>query len=171
MSNQIKSLLLSHHHNTCALVSEILESVLQTVQKQFTYRQYTLTDLSRKQCAEYAYIYSVHTVYYLRHTYNYQYTLCTICTHFVRALPWQPCLCCLGLMFRWLSCVLTHCFVFVCVYHVFLWSHLLVSLGHAPLFSPCLILVSLTVLTWPSCAFLPLYCAVFLLCLWVRLVP
>ncbi len=31
-SNQIKSLLLSHHHSTCALVSEILESVLQTVQ-------------------------------------------------------------------------------------------------------------------------------------------
>ncbi len=25
---------------TCALVSEIIESVLQTVQKQFTYRQY-----------------------------------------------------------------------------------------------------------------------------------
>ncbi len=89
----------------------------------------------------------------------------------VRALPWQPCLCCLYLMFLWLSCVLTHCFVFVCVYHVFLWSHLLVSLGHAPLFSPCLVLVSLTVLTWPSCAFLPLYCAVFLLCLRVRLVP
>ncbi len=32
-SNQIKSLLLSHHHSTSALVSEILESVLQTVQK------------------------------------------------------------------------------------------------------------------------------------------
>ncbi len=32
-SNQIKSLLLSHHHNTSALVSEILTSVLQTVQK------------------------------------------------------------------------------------------------------------------------------------------
>ncbi len=31
-SNQIKSLLLSHHHSTCALVSEILESVLHTVQ-------------------------------------------------------------------------------------------------------------------------------------------
>ncbi len=30
-SNQIKSLLLSHHHSTCALVREILESVLQTV--------------------------------------------------------------------------------------------------------------------------------------------
>ncbi len=33
VSNQIKSLLLSHHHSTSALVSEILESVLQTVQK------------------------------------------------------------------------------------------------------------------------------------------
>ncbi len=42
--NQIKSksLLLSHHHSTSALVSEILMSVLQTVQKnnrQFTYGQ------------------------------------------------------------------------------------------------------------------------------------
>ncbi len=37
--NQIKSLVLSHHHSTCALVSEILESVLQTVQKLFTCRQ------------------------------------------------------------------------------------------------------------------------------------
>ncbi len=64
-------------------------------------------------------------------------------------------------MFLWLSCVLTHCFVFVCVYHVFLWSHLLVSLGHALLFSSCLVLVSLNLLTWPSCTFLPLFCAVF----------
>ncbi len=42
LSNQIKSLLLSHHHSTSALVSEILMSVLQTVQKnnrQFTYGQ------------------------------------------------------------------------------------------------------------------------------------
>ncbi len=46
-SNQIKSLLLSHHQRTCGLVSEILESVLQTVQKQFTYRQYILSDLYR----------------------------------------------------------------------------------------------------------------------------
>ncbi len=41
-SNQIKSLLLSHHHSTSALVSELLMSVLQTVQKnnrQFTYGQ------------------------------------------------------------------------------------------------------------------------------------
>ncbi len=80
-SNQIKSLLLSHHHSTCALVSEILESVLQTVQNIFTYRQYILTDLYRRQCAEYTYIYSVHTVNYLRHTYSYQYTLYTLCTY------------------------------------------------------------------------------------------
>ncbi len=46
-TNQIKSLLLSHHHSTCALVSEILESVLQTVQKQFTYRQYIKTPATR----------------------------------------------------------------------------------------------------------------------------
>ncbi len=41
-SNQIKSLLLSHHHSTSALVSEIVMSMLQTVQKnnrQFTYGQ------------------------------------------------------------------------------------------------------------------------------------
>ncbi len=46
-TNQIKSLLLSHHHSTSALVSEILMSVLQTVQKtttQFTYGQYIFTD-------------------------------------------------------------------------------------------------------------------------------
>ncbi len=60
--DQIKSLLLSHHQSTCALVSEIIERVLQTVQKQFTYRQYILTDLYRRECAEYTYIYSVHTV-------------------------------------------------------------------------------------------------------------
>ncbi len=35
-SNQIKSLLLSHHHSTSALVSEILMSVLQTVKKKTT---------------------------------------------------------------------------------------------------------------------------------------
>ncbi len=50
ISNQIKPLLLSHHHSTSALVSEILMSVLQTVQKnknkkqQFTYGQYIFTD-------------------------------------------------------------------------------------------------------------------------------
>ncbi len=79
-SNQIKSLLLSHDHSTCALVSEILESVLQTVQKQFTYRQYILTDLYRWQCTEYTYIHSVHIVYY-KDILSYQYTLYTVCTH------------------------------------------------------------------------------------------
>ncbi len=42
IKSKIKSLLLSHHHSTSALVSEILMSVLQTVQKnnrQFTYGQ------------------------------------------------------------------------------------------------------------------------------------
>ncbi len=60
-SNQIKSLLLSHHHSTSALVSEILMSVLQTMQKnnrQFTYGQtvqkkqqtiYIWTDSAKKQ--------------------------------------------------------------------------------------------------------------------------
>ncbi len=66
VKNKIKNKLLSHHHSTCALMSEILESVLHTVQKQLTYRQYhyILTDLYRWQCAIYTYIYSVHTVYY-----------------------------------------------------------------------------------------------------------
>ncbi len=54
-------------------MSQILESVLQTVQTQFTYGQYILTDLYRRQCAEYTYIYSIHSVL-LRHIYNYQYT-------------------------------------------------------------------------------------------------
>ncbi len=45
------------HITTARVVSEILESGLQTVQKQFTYRQYIPTDLLRRQCAEYTYIY------------------------------------------------------------------------------------------------------------------
>ncbi len=53
--NQIKSLLLSHHHSTSALVSEILMSVLQTVQKnnkQFTYGQTVQkTALEHLQCS------------------------------------------------------------------------------------------------------------------------
>ncbi len=60
LSNQIKSLLLSHHHSTCALVSEILESVLQTVQKQFTYRQYILTQ--KTMCRMHIHIVSTHSV-------------------------------------------------------------------------------------------------------------
>ncbi len=58
---QIKSLLLSHHHSTSALVSEILMSVLQTVQKnnrQFTYgqtvqknnKQFTYGQTVQKNC-------------------------------------------------------------------------------------------------------------------------
>ncbi len=50
-----KSLLLSHHHSTSALVSEILMSVLQTVQKnsrQFTYGQTVQkTALEHLQCS------------------------------------------------------------------------------------------------------------------------
>ncbi len=45
--NQIKSLLLSHHHSTSALVSEILMSVLQTVQKKTT-AIYIWTDSAKK---------------------------------------------------------------------------------------------------------------------------
>ncbi len=54
-SNQITFIVTSSQHS--ALVSEILESVLQTVQKRLTYRQYhyILTDLYR-QCAIYTYI-------------------------------------------------------------------------------------------------------------------
>ncbi len=66
--NQIKSLLLSHHHSTSALVSEILTSVLHTVQKKKT-----------------IYIWTVH-IYRLTednvqntHTYT-QYTQCNIKT-------------------------------------------------------------------------------------------
>ncbi len=44
---QIKSLLLSHHHSTSALVSEILMSVLQTVQKKTT-TIYIWTDSAKK---------------------------------------------------------------------------------------------------------------------------
>ncbi len=72
-SNQIKSLLLSHHHSTSALGSEILTSVLQTVQK--------------KQTKKTIYIWTVH-IYRLTdnvqntHTYT-QYTQCTIKTYLV----------------------------------------------------------------------------------------
>ncbi len=46
-SNQIKSLLLSHHHSTSALVSEILMSMLQTVQKK-QQTIYIWTDSAKK---------------------------------------------------------------------------------------------------------------------------
>ncbi len=68
--SQIKSLLLSHHHSTSALVSEILTSVLQTVQKkntqQFIYGQYIFTDCTEDNVQN-------------THTYT-QYTQCTIKT-------------------------------------------------------------------------------------------
>ncbi len=73
--NQIKSLLLSHHHSTSALVSEILTSVLQTTIHIWTVHIYRLY---RRQCAKY--IYSVHTVYY-KDILSYRYTLYTVCTH------------------------------------------------------------------------------------------
>ncbi len=91
-SNQIKSLLLSHHHSTSALVSEILTSVLQTVQKTTIYIWTVhIYRLYRRQCAKYTYIYSVHTVYY-KDILNYQLhiihcmgtsTLCTLSIHYV----------------------------------------------------------------------------------------
>ncbi len=48
---QIKSLLLSHHHSTSALVSEILMSVLQTVQKK-QQTIYIWTDSAKKTALE-----------------------------------------------------------------------------------------------------------------------
>ncbi len=86
ISNQIKSLLSSHHHSTSALVSEILESMLQTVQKkqkkQFTYRQYIFTDCTEDNVQN-THTYTQYTVYY-KDILSYQYTVCThstLCTH------------------------------------------------------------------------------------------
>ncbi len=89
--HQIKSLLLSHHHSTSALVSEILMSVLQTVQKTIYIWTVHIYRLYRRQCAKYTYIYSVHTVYY-KDILNYQLhiihrmgtsTLCKLSIHYV----------------------------------------------------------------------------------------
>ncbi len=60
--NQIKSLLLSHHHSTSALVSEILMSVLQTVQK--NNRQFTYGQTVQKNCT------GAFTVLYLLYTFS-----------------------------------------------------------------------------------------------------
>ncbi len=79
-SNQIKSLLLSHHHSTSALVSEILESVLQTVQKKKHIDSTYLQTVQKTMCKKTTYIYSVHTVYY-KDILRYQYTLYTVYTH------------------------------------------------------------------------------------------
>ncbi len=84
-SNQIKSLLLSHHHSTSALVSEILTSVLQTVQKKKTTTIYIWTVhiyrlYQKTKYAKYTYIYSRHTSLPMD-----QYTLYTVFTrlHYV----------------------------------------------------------------------------------------
>ncbi len=76
-----KSLLLSHHHSTSALVSKNLTSVLQTVQKKKKlHMDSTYLQTYRRQCAKYTYIYSVHTVYY-KDILSYRYALYTVCTH------------------------------------------------------------------------------------------
>ncbi len=87
--DQIKSLLLSHHHSTSALVSEILMSVLQTVQKnnrQFTYGQYIFTDCTEDNVQNTHTYTHIHIVYY-KDILNYQRhiihrmgtsTLCTV---------------------------------------------------------------------------------------------
>ncbi len=54
-SNQIKSLLLSHHHSTSALVSEIVMSVLQTVQKKLHWSIYSAPDSAKKQQQQFTY--------------------------------------------------------------------------------------------------------------------
>ncbi len=95
ISNEIKSLLLSQHHSTSALVSEILMSVLQTVQKTTIYIWTVhIYRLYRRQCAKYTYIYSVHIVYY-KEILNFQthytpyghiyimYTIYTLCSLYI----------------------------------------------------------------------------------------
>ncbi len=72
----------------------------------------------------------------------------------VRNQRWQSCLSCSCLMFLCLFCVWAHGSVSVCVCHVLHLYHLPVSPGHAPLFSPCLVLVCFIVFTWSSCALL-----------------
>ncbi len=65
-SNQIKSLLLSHHHSTSALVSEILESVLQTVQKKtntiYIYIYIYLQTVQKTMCKIHIHITNTHSV-------------------------------------------------------------------------------------------------------------
>ncbi len=81
-----QSLLLSHHHSTSALVSEILESVLQTVQKKQNNLHIDSTYLQTVQktmCKIHIHI-LIHTVYY-KDILSYQYTVCThstLCTHY-----------------------------------------------------------------------------------------
>ncbi len=79
VSNQIKSLLLSHHHSTSALVSEILKSVLQTVQKKNNKQNNLHIDSIFTDCTED----NVQNT----HTYT-QYTQCTIKTYLVTNTPY-----------------------------------------------------------------------------------
>ncbi len=51
-------------HITTAHVPWWVKFLRAWFRNKFTYRQYILTDLYRRQCAEYTYIYSVYTVYY-----------------------------------------------------------------------------------------------------------
>ncbi len=62
--NQIKSLLLSHHHSTSALVSEILTSVLQTVQKNNNLHMDStyLQTVQKTMCKKHIHILSTHSV-------------------------------------------------------------------------------------------------------------
>ncbi len=64
ISNQIKSLLLSHHHSTSALVSEILTSVLQTVQKNNNLHMDStyLQTVQKTMCKIHIHILSTHSV-------------------------------------------------------------------------------------------------------------
>ncbi len=64
ISNQIKSLLLSHHHSTSALVSEILMSVLQTVQKNKNLHMDStyLQTVQKTMCKIHIHILSTHSV-------------------------------------------------------------------------------------------------------------
>ncbi len=63
-SNQIKSLLLSHHHSTSALVSEIITSVLQTVQKNNNLHMDStyLQTVQKTMCKIHIHILSTHSV-------------------------------------------------------------------------------------------------------------
>ncbi len=61
---QIKSPLLSHHHSTSALVSEILTSVLQTVQKNNNLHMDStyLQTVQKTMCKIHIHILSTHSV-------------------------------------------------------------------------------------------------------------
>ncbi len=91
-SNQIPFIVTSP---PSALVSEILMSVLQTVQKNNNnlhmdrqckknnnnlHMDSTYLQTVQKTCAKYTYIYSVHIVYY-KDILSYRYALYTVCTH------------------------------------------------------------------------------------------